>query len=1018
MKNPLLIFLLAGWSSLLSLTAAAQTTTISGKVIDLTNDEPLPGVNILAKGTTIGTITDVEGNYSLSIDPSVETLVFSSIGYVSEEVAINGRSTIDISLAPDIQSLQEVIVVGYGTQRREDLTGAVVRADIEALEEQPNTNLLQSLQGNVPGLNVGVETQAGETPSFSIRGQNSLSGSGEPLVVVDGIIYRGNLRDLNTNDIASVDVLKDASSTAVYGSQAANGVIIITTKSGQNNDGKPTFNYSGTFGIRTPGHVPDYYDTEGYIGLFDQFYWRQSRLEPDYLTPNPDFDPADAGNMEPEMVEALRSGTGTDWWDLITQTGSVQNHTMSISGGSDRSTYYISGAYTDQNDVVINDKYRRITGRVNFDNSITDWLRIGTNSFVAANDLSGSEPSVDTGYDMPPLSQPYDENGEPILFPTGLLRTSPLIALQEDNLDKVLSLSGIVYAEVEVPWVEGLTYRVNYSNNYRTTRLYNFDPSAQNFAGEAMKLDRTNYEWTLDNIVSYKHQFGQAHNLDVTLLYGREHRNSESDSAVATGFVNRALGYNSLEAGTLQQTFSDAWEEEMIYSMARVNYTLLDRYSLTGTVRRDGFSGFGENNKTGIFPSVGFAWSVSEENFMDNLDWLSFLKLRATYGTSGNRTVGRYATLSRIGTQPAYVFGDGGGTEIGQNITTLANADLGWETTTGLNLGLDFSIINDRVSGNVEYYNTRTNDLLYQINIPDITGFSSVFTNLGEIANHGIEFTLNTVNVQTTNFRWNTSFNYSRNRNEIVSLLGRDDDGDGQEDDLVASGLFIGEPIGAIYEFESDGVYQFGDDIPDGYSEGQYRIKDQNSDGMIDPINDRRIIGYREPAYRFSINNELRYKNWTLKAYVYSIQGGNDFYYGNNTPYLDYIGRDNIITYYNIPKVWDFWTPENPNAEYPALLNQPPIDFRTYRQRSFIRLQNVSLSYNFNFPGLEKVGIRDLQVFVNGNNLLTWTDWKGWDPEPERDLNEGGRTVRSPYGITRGGRPLVRSYTLGVNFSF
>ncbi|WKN44197.1 SusC/RagA family TonB-linked outer membrane protein [Tunicatimonas pelagia] len=1014
MRNLLLLLI----SGSISFGVFAQDITVSGRVTDLSSDEPLPGVNILAKGTATGTITDADGNYSLSLPNSVQTLVFSSIGYEKIEEAINGRSTINIDLSPDIQALQEIVVVGYGTQQKKDLTGAIVRADIESLAEQPNTNILQSLQGNVPGLNVGVETQAGETPSFSIRGQNSLSGSGEPLIVVDGIIYRGNLRDINTNDVASIDVLKDASSTAVYGSQAANGVILVTTKSGADNSGKPIFNYSGSFGLRTPGHVPDYYDTEGYIGLFEKFYWRQSRLEPDFLTPNPDFNPADAGNMEPEMVEALNSGNGVDWWDLITQTGSVQNHTLSISGGSERSRYYISGAYTDQKDVVINDEYQRITGRVNFENSLTDWLTIGTNSFVAANDLSGSEPSVGNGYDMPPLAIPYDENGDPVLFPTGLLRTSPLIALQEDNLDKVLSLSGILYATVEVPWVEGLSYRVNYSNNYRVTRQFNFDPSAQNFAGEARKLNRSNYDWTLDHILTYKHQFGDIHNLDVTLLYGRESRRSESNEATSIGFVNRALGYNSLEAGTLQQTFSDAWEEDMIYSMARVNYSLMDRYTLTGTVRRDGFSGFGENNKTGIFPSVGVGWAISEENFASGLPWLSFLKLRATYGVSGNRTLGRYATLSRIATQPAYVFGDGGGTEIGQNITTLANADLGWETTTGLNLGLDFGIVKDRISGNIEYYNTRTNDLLYQINIPDITGFSSVFTNLGEIANHGIEFTINTVNVKTSNFQWNSSFNYSRNRNEIVSLLGRDDDGDGQEDDIVASGLFIGEPIGAIYEFESDGIYQFGNDIPDGYSPGQYRIKNQNGDNAIDPINDRRILGYREPSYRFSFNNEFRYQNWTLKAYIYSIQGGNDFYYGNNTPYIDYIGRDNIITYYNIPKVWDFWTPDNPNAEYPALLNQPPINFRTYRQRSFIRLQNVSLGYNFNSAKLEEMGIRNLNVFINGNNLLTFTDWKGWDPEPERDLNEGGRTVRSPYGITRGGRPLVRSYTLGINFSF
>jgi TonB-linked SusC/RagA family outer membrane protein len=985
----------------------SQSRQVTGTVTD-EKAEGLPGVNVIVKGSSQGTVTDLSGNYSLDVPSAESVLVYSSVGYISEEVEVGNRSVIDLALNPDITALEEIIVIGYGAAKKSDLTGAVVRADLEALQEQPNVNVLQSLQGTVPGLNVGVATSAGATPSFSIRGQNSLSGTNEPLIVVDGIIYRGNLRDLNTNDIASIDVLKDASSTAIYGSQAANGVIIISTKSGKTSPtGKPTFNYSGSAGISEAAHVPEYYDREGYIGLFEKQWWRQSRQAPDYITPVPDFDPVATGLMPEEMEDAFDNGYGTDWWDLISQNGFVQTHTLSMSGNTDKSNYFISASYSNQEDIIINDKYRKVTGRVNFENEINDWLKIGVNSFATSNNLSGAEPSVNDGYNFPPLSKPYDDNGELILLPTGLLRRNPLYALEEDNYNHVLSLSGIVYAVVTIPQVEGLSYRVNYSNNYRDYRFSNFDPTAQNFAGEALKRNESNYDWTLDNIVSYKRTFNNIHGIDVTLLYGREYRTGEGTDALSTGFVNPALGYNGLDNGTVFQNSSYAWEENNVYSMARVQYNLKEKYLLTGTVRRDGFSGFGSNNKFGTFPSIAAGWVISEESFLDNANWLNFMKLRASYGTNGNRTVGRYATLARIATQPAYVFGEGGGTKIGQAITNLANDDLGWETTTGINLGLDFSILEGRIGGNIDYYNTTTSNLLYNINIPEISGFNDIASNLGEIANQGIEFTINTVNIQNANFQWNSSFNYSRNTNEIVSILGRDDDGDGVEDDIIGSGLFIGEPIGTIYGYVPDGIYQFGDDIPSGYDVGQYRIKNFDDNPAIDPTKDQTIIGYEEPAYRFSLNNEFQYKNWSLKVYLYSIQGGANGYYGNNSPHVDYLDPDQIVTYYNIPTEWDFWTPENPDAEYPSLWNKTAINIRTYRQRSFVRLQNVSLSYSFNQPFLEKIGIRNLKAFVNGNNLATWTDWNGWDPE-------------TGVGLTRAraGRPLPRTYTFGLNFSF
>lgn len=431
--------------------------------------------------------------------------------------------------------------------------------------------------------------------------------------------------------------------------------------------------------------------------------------------------------------------------------------------------------------------------------------------------------------------------------------------------------------------------------------------------------------------------------------------------------------------------------------MGRVNYKYKDRYLATATVRRDGFSGFAENNKTAVLPSFALAWLLSEEEFFQ-IKWIDYLKLRGGWGMSGNLT-DRYKSLSKVSTAPGYVFGDGGSTEIRQQLTSMGNKDLKWEKTSGFNFGVDFGVLGNRLSGSVELYSTETKDLLYDRTIPSLTGFKSVSSNIGKIRNKGIELTLNSQNIVSKDFEWSTSFNISHNSDEIVSLLGNDADGDGREDDLTASGLFIGESVSAIYGYVIDGIWQLDDDIPSGYHPGNYKIRDTNEDGKI-TVDDRVVIGKADPSYRFGLMNRFRYKNFSLSFFINSVQGGKNGYLGSNSSQLNQ--GDANARRWNMPgeMAADYWSPNNPNGTYARATNAGAISPGAYQDRSFIRLQDVNLSYNVPQQWLRPLGIANLDLFVNGKNLITWTDWKGWDPE-----------ANSNYF----GRPVLRSFTFGLN---
>jgi TonB-linked SusC/RagA family outer membrane protein len=983
-----------------------QQKPVFGRVTD-SSGSPLPGVSVVIKGTTTGTITDVNGNYSLPNVPENATLQFSFVGMKGLEVVVAGKSTVNVKMEEDAIGIEEVVAVGYGTMKKSDLTGSVVRVNQATIKDRPNVSIVQSIQGSVPGLNIGQVNTSGGEPSISIRGRTSLSGLSAPLIVLDNVIFRGNLIDINPKDIESIDILKDASSAAIYGSQATNGVIIITTSKGKGPVDKPEINYTSSYSIEEPTKHLGVEGPDEFIKRMTNADLLFSRTkESGYLEPNPNYDVTGRFRTN-QQINAYGNGRATDWYSLLTNKNMHnQNHNLSFSNRTKNSDYYVSVGYTDQVGYMVNEEYSRWNARININNSITDWLEIGVQSFMTISDYSGESVEPEEVYKNHPYAPAYNEDGSLVQNPDGLT-INPLYVFEADDYDKRLTLFGNISGKIDIPFVRGLSFKTNYSNNYRIISKYYFRPYEASFLGVGSKRETLSENWSNDNILSYKRTFKEHHNIDFTFVYGIEKNGSSFTSASASSFINDQLGYNRLQAGSseLQGAASGAWEEVSLYNMGRLFYGFKQKYLFTGTVRRDGFSGFSKNNKFGIFPSASAAWVISQENFViDNFDWMDYLKLRLSFGSNGNRTIGRYETLAKL--TGGYNYIDGSNSSVyTQFITDLASPNLKWETTTGINVGLDFTVLNHRLNGNIEYYNNNTRDLLYNVDIPGISRFEKFPDNLGKIHNHGIEFSVNSVNVKKKSFEWNSSFVFSRNRNEIRELLGFDLDEDGIEDDLVSEKLFIGKPLNTIYDYQITGeLWQLGETIPSTADLGSYKIMDLNNDGIIDPENDRKIIGYGEPSYRFSIDNNFRFRNWTLGFFLNSVQGSEKYYLGqDNMTSFNTISGD-IIWTQSFPPGLDYWLPENPNARYQKLSISIPSNSRgsSYIPRSFIRLQNVSLSYNFPRKLLDKVKITDLRLYINGRNLYTWTKWPGWDPE-------------TGQSITINGRPVLRSYSFGID---
>jgi TonB-linked SusC/RagA family outer membrane protein len=1018
------IIILSCFLFIAGLQAPAQVGNIriTGRV---SNDkgEPVPQASIVVKGSNIGTTSDENGNFQISA-PSKGRLVFSSVGYPAKEVDVNNQSTINISLSASTTDLDQVVVVGYGTQRKKDVTGSVASVNLEAMRESPNTNIGQMLQGTVPGLNVGVSTFAGGTPPINIRGQNTLAGNRDALIIVDGIQYTQSLSSINPDDIASIDVLKDASSTAVYGAQAANGVILITTRKGRNNQ-KPRITLSSSYAFQRPTEDLRPMNLEEYLQNIRNGNWDVAYLGPDFTQPNPAFNVAqyvDPSMANPDRTEVLPNNF--DWWDASTNTGKIAEVNLGISGGGERFNYLLSGGIVDQTGFIINDEFKRKAIRVNLETRPLAWWKVGLISSGSFVNQDGAEPSIANVIQASPLHVPFDANGRLIPSPTNTIVPNPFQTYYVDDHDRNNYYFANIYTDIDFPFLKGLNYRMNFGNNYRTSMRFFSSEFAASLQGQAFKSNQEYYDYTFDNILTYTKRFGK-HDITGTLLYGAVERKYDSTSARSEVFSRLNLSYNNLGQGTNAFVASSGYEESLNYQMARVNYKFNEKYLLTTTIRRDGFSGFAENHKYGYFPTAALGWVMSEEDFMSNLAPVNYLKLRAGYGESGNQTP-RYSSIARVSTTPwapnppntnysfPYVFGDGGTTAAAQQVTALGNPDLKWERTRGLNIGVDFTMFNNRFNGSLEFYRNNTKDLLFGVNIPNVTGFTSIQTNLGQLRNTGFEAVLTYKIFNNSNFKWTSTFNFWKNTNKIISLTGQDLNNDGKEDDLIGSGLFIDKSRYAIYDYEFDGIYGLTDTRLPGFTIGSYRIIDHTKDGTITDA-DRVFLGRREPAYQMSLYNMLSYKAFTFSFFINTIQGGKNGYLGNNNP--SYF-RDDNSRRNNFLSAIDYWSPANPNGKYMRNISgsrsyNEVAGLNYWQDRSFIRLQDASLSYNLTSSLLKEWNIQAFNLYISGKNLITLTDWEGWDPEP---VSTDG--LNNATGGLLGTRPVMRAFTIGLNITY
>ncbi len=957
-----------------SLEIIIDNFTVKGQVLSGEDNSGLPGVNVIIKGTAFGTVTDLDGNYAIDVPTQESVLVFSSVGFVSEEVVVGNRTVIDLTLLPDLTSLEEIVVVGYGTQKKSDIVGAVASVSSEKLEQNANPNLFQALQASVPGLNITRGSgQPGTSGSIQIRGLNSITANSEPLIVVDGIPFAGDIRDINPNDITSVEVLKDASASAIYGSRAASGVILITTKRGVS--GKTTIELNASWSVQNEAVEYELMNAE-------QFYdfRRAAHITEGTITGNePEAEIAER-ILELNELKSWERGESVDWMDeMLNRDAMRQDYQISVNTGNESIRDYFSISYVDEEGLQKSTGFSRVTLKNNMEiASIAPWLKVGDNLLFSYNDYErvvwgiNNQPAY---YRLSPFSRIYEDDGSFAQFPQANdeLLVNPVaeneLSTQANNFTNFFNN---IYFEIQPEFVSGLSYRMNFGTTLRNTKEALYWPrgtwlgDANNGLAEVRESRLWDYTW--ENIVKYQKQFDD-HSIDITGLYSRQSSDFERVTSGASGFVTDDLLWYNLNAGENPilpgGNFRSEWD--LVSYMGRFNYNYREKYYITGTVRRDGYSGFARNTKYGTFPSAAVAWRITNEPFMQGINWMDDVKIRLSYGTVGNQAVGTYRSLPLL-RNVAYVFGE---TVVGGvKLNSLRNDNLGWERATTLNAGLDYSLIAGRLSGSFDFYHTQTDDLLLRRELPKMTGQNDILFNIGRLKNVGFEVALNAIPVNTTDFKWNVNLNFSANDNEITDLYG-------DQNDDIQNEWFIGEPLNVIFDFEADGIWQTGqeDEIAESATPdrapGDVRIVDQNDDGRIDG-SDRVIVGVEQPDWLGGLSSTFTYKNLSLNIFVQTVQGIDRRYIEEGVS-----ARFNKAPY-------DYWTPENPSNTWfrPRINAGPtPLGSISVYDASFTRIKDITLSYMMPQSIISKVGLAKARVYVNLHDYFTFTEFPFVDPE-------------------------------------
>lgn len=985
-----------------------KTIKVTGTVLDAAG-EPVIGANVVVEGTAIGTITDMDGRYELEV-PQGSSLTISYIGFSPKTIKATTQA-ITVRLAEDSQLLNEVVVVGYGTMKKTDLTGAVASIKASDMEKEQRQTLQDMLRQGVAGLSVGIETDTKGNTDMMIRGKSTIGASTDPLIVLDGVIYPGEMTDINPQDVERIDVLKDASSAAVYGAQAANGVILVTTKKG-NNSGKPTVSFNASVGAAFTNSVPKVYkgmdfinfrrDVEKSINSRDSdpgnYYDNPSNLNNTELaewmgsaTGDPMAEWLNRLEFNQIEIDNFLAGNEVDWEDMIYQKAALrQDYTVSISGKKDDMSYYSSLNYLKNENNVIGGGFSAIRARVNLENKVGGFLTYGVNTQFTARDEGYI--SRDNNYTtLSPYGSVYEEDGvTPKYYPNDNNNaTNPLTSqTYTDKMKKIYNMNSSLYLKVELPFGFSLqtTYspRMEWINDYQQRSADH--PAYEDEGGYAKRVDSTLFYWQWDNMLKWNKTFGK-HAFDFTGLINWEQRKYWSTTSENSAFQpSDLLGFHGMGFGTSPVLDSNDTQRTGAAQMARLHYAYDNRYMITATVRRDGYSAFGQENPYAVFPSVALGWVFSEEKFMKNIEWLEYGKLRLSWGQNGNRSVGEYAALTQLEPRK-YFYYTASGELIQANSFynyNMANSGLKWENTESWNVGIDFNLWNGRFGGSIDVYTKKTNDLLNNRQLPSIIGYTSVKANIGEVRNKGIEISLHSTNMQRENFEWRTNFNLAYNKNTIKHLYGLmedvlDEDGNviGQKEaDDITNGYFIGHALDEVWGYKFLGVWQENeaeeaakyDQVP-----GDPKLLDVDNNYKLNN-DDKVFLGNKTPKVRWSMRNEFTvFKNWNLSFSMYSYLG-----------HIKSMGRftnDNALLNVTNSIVREYWTPENPTNEFPRLKAKAPVSYSIYKKASFLRFDNISVGYTFPKAMIQKLKIQALSLNLTLKNVGVISGWPAYDPE-------------------------------------
>jgi len=988
---------------------AVAEQTVSGRVID-DRGEALPGVSIALKGSTRGTTTDNTGRFQLVVPGPEAVLVFSYIGYVRQEITVGNRQTVNVTLASDEQSLNEVVVVGYGTQRKSDVTGSLSSVTAKEIKAVPVTGVGQALQGRAAGVFV---TQASNAPgggvSIRVRGGNSINAGNEPLYVIDGFpVYNENGPNLNPNDIESMEILKDASATAIYGSRGANGVVLITTRRGK--AGQDRIDFESYYGLQTVRKQIPMLNATEYAQLVNEASVNASR--PRVFTD--------------EQIAGF--GVGTNWQNEIFREAPMQNYQLTASGGNEKSRYAVSGNYFSQDGIIINSRFDRGSLRFNFDHKLNEKFSIGTSlnivrsrTFAVPTDADGGNSAsvVYGALNFSPTQPVRNPDGTLVVFNTpGRIQIgSPVAqALGTSNQTVCTRMLGNVFLDYRI--IPGLTFRtsfgtdLNYSkNNFYISRL---TASGAQLSGQGAIQNNQSSNWLNENTLTYNKTINTVHNLTLLAGYTMQGNRFESVRAIAQGFANDNLTFNNLgSASTPLIPTSSASLWQLNSYIGRANYDYAGKYLLTATVRADGSSRFGAGKKWAVFPSGSVAWRISEEAFLKGNPVINDLKLRLSYGLSGNQEIGQYQSLATLGTQNANFNNT---VAIGIGPTRVANPDLRWETTAQTNIGFDLGLWSNRLSITADVYDKTTRDLLLSVPLPFVSGYASALQNLGSVRNRGIEFGINSTNL-TGAFKWTTSFNIAANRNKVLNLGTQKEFPAGEASghlQLPNSGLVrVGEQIGLFFGLRSAGIFQTQAEVDASAQKtakpGDIRYVDQDGNGVINQ-SDRAILGYAQPKVFGGLTNTFSYKGIELSVFM---QGT----YGNSIFNINRFELESLTGVSNQSRaVLDRWTPTNPSTTMPranAVGNSYVISDRQIEDGSYLRVKNVNLSYTLPQAISRKARLQNIKVYVSAQNLLTFTKYSGFDPE----VNRFGQNTLSQgidYGSYPGSRIFLGGLVLGL----